>query len=78
MSETAEDYHPRSEREDPPINEENQEEFNQRHASNPGNNVHVSNLSPTTTDEVLRDYFSPFGELVHCQIVKEPLTGNSR
>ena len=77
MSESADDHPPRGER-DGPANEENQEDYNQRYASNPGNNLHVSNLSPSTTDEILRDYFSPFGELVHCQIVKEPLTGNSR
>jgi RNA recognition motif-containing protein len=56
----------------------NHNETTVAHAPNAGNNIYVTNLSPKTTDESLREHFSPFGELVHCQCVKDPQTSQNR
>jgi RNA recognition motif-containing protein len=41
-------------------------------------NLYVSNLSFETTEELLKERFSPFGEIVHIEIVRDPATKQSR
>jgi RNA recognition motif-containing protein len=41
-------------------------------------NLYVSNLSFETTEEILRERFSPFGEIVHIEIVRDPVSKVSR
>lgn len=46
--------------------------------SNPGNNLYVSQISPDTREQDLKDHFSKFGELQDVRIVNDPHTRESR
>ena len=41
-------------------------------------NIFVSNLSFNIQDEDLRDFFTPYGEVVSAKIINDKLTGRSR
>ncbi|KAK9461015.1 uncharacterized protein V1516DRAFT_674757 [Lipomyces oligophaga] len=38
----------------------------------------IGGLNWETSDETLKDYFSQFGEVTECQVMRDPLTGRSR
>ena len=46
--------------------------------ANPGNNLYVSQISPDTREQDLKDHFSKFGELQDVRIVNDPHTRESR
>ncbi|KAK4473637.1 hypothetical protein MN116_002989 [Schistosoma mekongi] len=46
--------------------------------SNDPGKMFIGGLSPTTTSEVLRDYFQKYGELREYMIMRDPLTKRSR
>ncbi|HEV2482090.1 MAG TPA: RNA-binding protein [Puia sp.] len=41
-------------------------------------NMHVSNLSFNVSDEDLRDFFTPYGEVTSAKIINDRATGQSR
>ena len=41
-------------------------------------NIFVSNLSFNIQDEDLRDFFTPYGEVISAKIINDKLTGRSR
>jgi RNA recognition motif-containing protein len=41
-------------------------------------NIYVSNLSFNVTDEDLKDFFAPYGEVTSAQIINDRQTGTSR
>lgn len=57
-------------------NNENEQQPKQEEATR--RNLYVSNLSFETTEELLRERFSPFGEIVHIEVVRDPATKQSR
>ena len=45
---------------------------------NNDNKIFVGGLSWETTKEDLEDYFSQYGDIVHCTVITDPNTGRSR
>ena len=41
-------------------------------------NIYVGNLSYSTTEDGLKEVFSPFGEVESATIIKDKFTGNAR
>lgn len=42
------------------------------------NKLFVGNLSWDTTDDTLRDFFAPYGNVLSAQVIKDRNTGRSR
>jgi len=41
-------------------------------------NIYVGNLSPTVTDETIREAFESFGQVTSAKVIKDQYTGQSR
>ena len=41
-------------------------------------NIYVGNLSPTVTDETIREAFESFGQVTSAKVIKDKYTGQSR
>lgn len=51
---------------------------NESCSGNPNKTLFVGRLNPITDEDTLKDAFRKFGKIKHCNVVKDPITLESR